>query len=257
MFELLPCCGWQIHRLAPSLTVSSLTIEASCRALLPIATNVHSTSSCMVPLDSRADSLPNTSVRERAIARQHCRLAAIEAVSVGSQVLSSISRCVCVCCLSFFSAGATNRRSQQGFAPLKWALGGRDAKKLGLVKAALKVDSSLASEPALVLADADDQQSLQRMTAQSRVVISTVGPYAQHGEPLVAACVKTGTDYCDLTGESPWCESMIRKYGEAAAKNGALIVNMCGYDSIVRSRSSTIALQPIHRGAILTVKAKA
>lgn len=131
-----------------------------------------------------------------------------------------------------YIAGATHRQSNQGLPPLKWAIGGRDAKKLSMLKASLRVDSSLASEPAVILADADDQQSLQRMTAQTRVVISTVGPYAQHGEPLVAACIKTGTDYCDLTGESPWAEAMIRKYGEAAARNGALIVNMCGYDSI-------------------------
>jgi len=42
------------------------------------------------------------------------------------------------------------------------------------------------------------------MTAQTKVVISTVGPFMQYGEPLVAACVKQGTHYVDSTGETPF-----------------------------------------------------
>lgn len=84
----------------------------------------------------------------------------------------------------------------------------------------------------MIVADSNDIQGLQRMTAQTRVVISTVGPFAKYGEALIAACCKTGTSYCDITGESPWVESMITKYSEAAAKAGALIVNMTGFDSI-------------------------
>ena len=65
----------------------------------------------------------------------------------------------------------------------------------------------------MILADSNDLQALQRMTAQTKVVISTVGPFAKYGESLIAACCKTGTSYCDITGESPWVESMIVKYG--------------------------------------------
>lgn len=42
------------------------------------------------------------------------------------------------------------------------------------------------------------------MTAQTKVVISTVGPFMQYGEPLVAACIKQGTHYVDSTGETPF-----------------------------------------------------
>ena len=42
------------------------------------------------------------------------------------------------------------------------------------------------------------------MTARTKVVISTVGPFLAYGEPLVGACVKQGTHYVDSTGESPF-----------------------------------------------------
>jgi saccharopine dehydrogenase (NAD+, L-glutamate forming) len=86
---------------------------------------------------------------------------------------------------------------------LRWALGGRSETKLNKVKLQLmqRLNNALVEEPAIILADSDDQQSLQRMTAQTRVVISTVGPFSLYGEPLVASCCKTGTDYVDITGE--------------------------------------------------------
>ena len=40
------------------------------------------------------------------------------------------------------------------------------------------------------------------MAARTRVVVTTVGPYARYGMPLVAACAAAGTDYADLTGEA-------------------------------------------------------
>lgn len=64
------------------------------------------------------------------------------------------------------------------------------------------------------------------------MIISTVGPYALHGELLVKVCADTGTDYCDLTGEPQWVRQMIERYQTAAQKSGARIVHCCGFDSI-------------------------
>jgi short subunit dehydrogenase-like uncharacterized protein len=64
------------------------------------------------------------------------------------------------------------------------------------------------------------------------VVVSTVGPYALHGEPLVRACAETGTDYCDLTGEVQWIRRMISAHEQTARKSGARLVHCCGFDSI-------------------------
>ncbi|KAF8905922.1 hypothetical protein BGZ58_006354, partial [Dissophora ornata] len=58
----------------------------------------------------------------------------------------------------------------------------------------------------IIKADASSPESLEAMTARTKVVITTVGPFLKHGEPLVAACVKQGTHYIDSTGESPFVQ---------------------------------------------------
>jgi short subunit dehydrogenase-like uncharacterized protein len=89
-----------------------------------------------------------------------------------------------------------------------------------------------ASGLELIVADAADEASLRALCASARVVVSTVGPYALHGEPLVRACAETGTDYCDLTGELQWIRRMIDRHEAAARASGARIVHACGFDSI-------------------------
>jgi len=64
------------------------------------------------------------------------------------------------------------------------------------------------------------------------VVVSTVGPYALYGSPLVAAVAAAGTDYCDLTGETQWMREMIDTHAAAAEASGARVVHACGFDSI-------------------------
>jgi short subunit dehydrogenase-like uncharacterized protein len=113
--------------------------------------------------------------------------------------------------------------------PLKWAAAGRSAPKLQTLRASL--GEGYAALP-LVVADALDETALAAMCAQTRVVISTVGPYALHGEPLVKVCAQTGTDYCDLTGEVHWIKRMLDRYEAAAKASGARIVHCCGFDSL-------------------------
>jgi short subunit dehydrogenase-like uncharacterized protein len=112
---------------------------------------------------------------------------------------------------------------------LKWAAAGRSQNKLEQVKAKL---GGTASALPLITADANDASSLDALCAQTRVVISTVGPYALYGEPMIKACVNSGTDYCDLTGEAQWIAEMLERHEATAKKNGARIVHCCGFDSI-------------------------
>ncbi|MCH8543056.1 MAG: saccharopine dehydrogenase NADP-binding domain-containing protein [Alcanivorax sp.] len=112
---------------------------------------------------------------------------------------------------------------------LKWALAGRSREKLEQVRSDL--GSQAVSLPVIV-ADAADEDSLRQLCQQTRVVVSTVGPYALYGEPLVKVCADTGTHYCDLTGEVQWIPRMISRYEAAAKASGARIVHCCGFDSI-------------------------
>jgi short subunit dehydrogenase-like uncharacterized protein len=120
-------------------------------------------------------------------------------------------------------------QAQESPSTLKWAIAGRSESKLTELKNSLGKD---ASELNIVIADASDKEALLNLCNQTRVVISTVGPYALYGETLIEACVETGTDYCDLTGEVQWIKAMIDKYEKAAQASGARIVNCCGFDSL-------------------------
>ena len=70
------------------------------------------------------------------------------------------------------------------------------------------------------------------MAARAQVVVTTVGPYAKYGLPLVAACAAAGTDYADLTGEAMFIRESIDLYHKQAIDTGARIVHSCGFDSI-------------------------
>ncbi len=111
---------------------------------------------------------------------------------------------------------------------LRWAMAGRDARKLAQVRDLIAVSATVP----LLTADAADPASLQALVARTRVVITTVGPYQLYGEPLLAACAAAGTDYVDLCGESHWIAAMIERYGAAAKASGARIVFSCGFDSV-------------------------
>ena len=106
------------------------------------------------------------------------------------------------------------------------ALAGRSETRLAAVKAELGVDWPLE------FADASDTGALARLAASTRVVITTVGPYAKYGRDLAHACAAAGTDYVDLTGEVLFARASIDDNHELARKTGARIVHSCGFDSI-------------------------
>jgi short subunit dehydrogenase-like uncharacterized protein len=115
---------------------------------------------------------------------------------------------------------------------LRWALGGRSRDKLEKVRLELQAVDPAAKDLPILLGDSDDRASLDRIAVDTRVVCSTVGPYAIHGRELVGACVEAGTDYCDLTGEPTFVRAMVDAHHARAGITGARIVHCCGYDSI-------------------------
>ena len=109
-----------------------------------------------------------------------------------------------------------------------WALAGRSQARLEEVRQQIGASSTLP----LRVADAGDAASLARLAASTRTLITTVGPYQLHGEPLLKACVDAGTDYLDLCGEPAWMARMIGRHHAAAQASGARIVFSCGFDSV-------------------------
>ena len=106
---------------------------------------------------------------------------------------------------------------------LRWALGGRNESKLEAVRSTLARETGVdTSALPIIVGDGDDEVFLDGLTRRSRVICTTVGPYARYGSKLVAACAANGTDYCDLTGEVHWMQRMIELHEDAAAQGGGV-----------------------------------
>lgn len=115
---------------------------------------------------------------------------------------------------------------------LKWAIAGRSQSRLEDVKAMLcKINPCLA-DLEILIADSSSHEQLAQVCNQTKVIITTVGPYTEYGTPMVNCCAAYGTDYVDITGEEHWVREYTYKYEHLAKVTGARIVSFCGHDSI-------------------------
>ena len=114
---------------------------------------------------------------------------------------------------------------------LRWALVGRDTTKLRQLSDSL-TSANGGHAPEFLVASAAEQSEVDAVVAQGRVVLSTAGPFARIGTPVVDACVRLGTHYVDINGEPGWHADMIAKYEAAARANGVVLVPSSGFDSI-------------------------
>ena len=115
---------------------------------------------------------------------------------------------------------------RDNYKDLVWAMAGRNEEKLAQVKSDFNLECDV------VVADGGDLESLRSLASQTKVVLSTAGPFARYGSLLVQACVENGTHYTDITGENHWVKGLIDKHHEEAASKGTRIIPSCGYDSI-------------------------
>ena len=134
----------------------------------------------------------------------------------------------------------------------RWAIAGRDERKLYAVRERLE---GLRCPPTEVrVVDVRDPRSLREMAESTRVVLTTVGPYAEHGIPVVEAAVDGGADYVDITGEPSFVNEVIARFDERARDRGLRIVNCCGFDSIPHDLGALFTAQQLPRGAPMTIE---
>jgi short subunit dehydrogenase-like uncharacterized protein len=134
-------------------------------------------------------------------------------------------------------------------ATTRWALAGRNRDKLEATRRRLAQTSPAAAQVPLLSADVGDASSVRSLAESTRVVITTVGPYVNYGEPLVAACAAAGTSYVDLTGEPEFVDLMWLRYHEQAQQTGARLVHSCGFDSIPYDLGALYAVEQLPEGA--------
>lgn len=116
---------------------------------------------------------------------------------------------------------------------VKWAIAGRRRSALEVLHSELaEITPELATELRVIPCDSNDTAQLAAMVAQTKVVLSTVGPFALYGSPLVEACAAAGTHYCDITGESDWVREMIDRHDDTCRRTGARVVHFCGHDCV-------------------------
>lgn len=139
--------------------------------------------------------------------------------------------------------------SRHADAGTRWALAGRSADKLARVRDELQVDVPL------VVADTARPASLRELAESARVVITTVGPYIEYGEPLVRACAEAGTAYVDLTGEPEVRDLMYVLHHERARETGARIVHACGFDAIPQDLGAHFTVQQLPEGEPIHIDA--
>jgi short subunit dehydrogenase-like uncharacterized protein len=110
-------------------------------------------------------------------------------------------------------------------ADLRIALAGRDVAALTRIRDRLP-DPARAWE--VLPGDSEDSAGLTRLAESTRLLLTTVGPYARLGMPMVTACVQAGTDYVDLAGEVPFLRACIDRYQEQAVQRRVRLVQTCG-----------------------------
>ena len=86
------------------------------------------------------------------------------------------------------TAQAIVDRGRLGGRELRWAIAGRDASRLAAVKSGLVLQPGESGPEVLV----SSESTMRELAAKTRVVLSTAGPYAKFGEPLVKGCAEDG-----------------------------------------------------------------
>jgi short subunit dehydrogenase-like uncharacterized protein len=119
-----------------------------------------------------------------------------------------------------------------GAAPL---LAGRDRERLATMSEKLGgLETAVAS--------VDGPESLRALLGRGDVLVSTVGPFAVHGEAAVRAAIETGAVYLDSSGEPGFIRGIFEREGPRAAGRAALAPAF-GYDFVPGNLAGALALR--------------
>ncbi len=132
------------------------------------------------------------------------------------------------------ATGVTGRQAYRYLADVapsgfSWAIAGRSRERLEALVARNPARNSAAG---IVIADCEDPRSIDRLVADTDVVIHLAGPYAKHAESCFDRCIAHGTDYLDIGGETFFIRDMIRNYHARAARRGVKLIPTAGYESL-------------------------
>ena len=151
----------------------------------------------------------------------------------------------------FGATGFTGRQSVRAMVhraatrPLRWAVAGRNEARLrGVIQ---EMVPAAAVQPGIVIADAEQLDSLQALASQTAVLLNLAGPYALTGETVVQACIAQGTHHLDLTGETFWVRQLIERHHRAAQRAQVKVIACCGYEALPFDLATLWAAQQLQQ----------
>ncbi|XP_072032001.1 saccharopine dehydrogenase-like oxidoreductase [Amphiura filiformis] len=124
-------------------------------------------------------------------------------------------------------------RIEEEESEMRWAIAGRSQDKLDAVlqEVAYTTGKKLKNVE-VVIANVNDNQSMDAMCQQAKVLLNCVGPYRFYGEQVVRACVENGCHHLDISGEPQFLEGIQLNYNQKAKEAKVYVVGACGFDSI-------------------------
>lgn len=139
-------------------------------------------------------------------------------------------------------------------AEVPWAIAGRNRARLDDLRASLIKINPECERVGVFEASSGERPSLTRMAAESEAVLTTVGPYALHGMPVVDACVSEGAHYADITGEPRFVADVIARFDARAKERGLRVLNTCGFDSVPHDLGALYTVGLLPRGQAISVE---
>lgn len=131
------------------------------------------------------------------------------------------------------------------------AFAGRNEKKIrGVIEKLTDVSKERVESIGVIIASAEDLNSIKAMVAQTKAVINMVGPYALYGGfELAKAAAEAGASYVDLTGESSVYKRIKNELHDIAKQTHADIVPSSGFDSLPFDLTTYLAVQALHKSS--------
>jgi short subunit dehydrogenase-like uncharacterized protein len=92
------------------------------------------------------------------------------------------------------------------------------------------------------VADISRPESVRALLGPGDVMLSTVGPFTNWGDPAIIAAIDARVPYLDSTGEPPFIHRVWSRFGPAAEAAGAPLLTAMGYDWVPGNLAAALAL---------------
>ena len=122
-------------------------------------------------------------------------------------------------------------------------LAGRNRGPLEDVAAALAAEGGTGSTAEVRTVDVGDAGSLAEAMTGVGVVLSTIGPFARYGGPVIDACLAAGVSYVDIANEWSAVRSLLDR-DEAANARSVTLVTGAGFGP---AATETLVLRLVER----------